>query len=403
MNLTSPITNKDVLARWRDDTPGCAHRVHLNNAGAGLMPSPVFEAVQRHLNNEFLYGGYEAAGAAAAEISSSYKAIAQLVGSSPSNIAIVDNATVATSLALSSFDFQTGDVIVTTRADYSSNQIMLLNLEKRKKTRILRAADLPEGGVDPESIRKLLRSHRCRLVLMTWIPTNSGLVQNAQAVGNVCLSEGVPFVLDACQAVGQLPIDVADLGCHFLAATGRKFLRGPRGIGFLYVSDSVLKQGGAPLFIDTHGSRWSDVDEFRLEEGAKRFENWEFPYALVLGLGAAARYALQVDVAVGGERASVLAAYAREKMAELEGTRILDRGSRLSAIVSVSFQGCDAGRLVRELREAKINTSLIQREHALIDMDQKKAKSALRVSPHYYNTFEEIDTLVQTLAGILTR
>lgn len=393
-------TQADVLARWREDTPGCDHRIHLNNAGAGLMPSPVFKVIQTHLQNELLYGGYEAADEANEDISLSYTAIAQLIGTKSSNIAIVENATVATSQVLSAFSFQNGDIIITTRMDYSSNQIMLLNLAKRIGVNIVRADDLPEGGVDPDSVRRLIRKGRCRLVLMTWVPTNSGLVQNAQHVGEACAAEGVPFVLDACQAVGQLPIDVSSLHCDFMAATSRKFLRGPRGIGFLYVSDSMLNQGLHPLFIDTRGSKWTKMDAFRLEKGARRFENWEFPYALVLGMGTAAQYALNVQVEIAGGRAASLANYARKRLNEMEGMRILDRGSKQCAIMAIAVEGHNARWLVKRLREQKINTSPILREHALIDMDEKKVKTALRISPHYYNTFEEIDILIEAIAEI---
>ncbi|GAA5521255.1 hercynylcysteine sulfoxide lyase [Fodinibius salicampi] len=287
MNKTK-LLGSSHLEKWRRDTPGCRYRTHFNNAGAALMPTPVIEAIHKHLDNEIRFGGYEAAEAAEKEISASYDAIAQLIGTVSANIAIVENATVAVSQALSAFNFQRGDNIITTNADYSSNQIMLLNLADRYGIEIVRAEDLPEGGVDPDSIHDLIQMQRPKLVLMSWIPTNSGLIQNAKVVGEICRKFEIPFLLDACQAVGQLPVDVMDLHCDFLAATGRKFLRGPRGVGFLYVSDRMLKQGYSPLFPDTRGAKWISANNFQVEGDAKRFENWEFPYALVLGLGAAA-------------------------------------------------------------------------------------------------------------------
>lgn len=401
--IAEPSIDPALVERWRADTPGCEHRIHLNNAGASLMPRPVLDAIHTHLENEATYGGYEAADAASDDIAAAYTAIAELIGADASNVAIVENATVAVSQALSAFDFQRGDTIITTNVDYSSYQIMLLSLAERRGVQVIRAEDLPEGGVDPDSIRALVQTHNPRLVLMAWVPTNSGLVQDAQAVGEVCAEAGVPFLLDACQAVGQLPVDVETLNCDFLAATARKFLRGPRGLGFLYVSDRLLEQGVHPLYLDTRGSKWTAPDRFRLEPDARRFENWEFPHALVLGLGAAAGYALEVGIETGEQRARALAAYARERLAQLDGVQVLDRGQRQCAIATASIGAVEADGLVETLREKDINTSAAMRHHAVIDMDAKGAETALRISPHYYNTTEEIDAAVDALQRVISR
>lgn len=390
------------IRKWRDDTPGCRHRNHLNNAGAALMPRPVLEAITAHLDREAAYGGYEAADAARDKISAAYEAVARLVGAGTSGIALVENATVAMAQSFSAFDFKRGDSVVTTNSDYSSYQIMLLSMAERLGIEIHRAADLPEGGVDPDSIRTLVEKYRPRLVLTAWVPTNSGLVQDVHAVGEVCSETGTPFLLDACQAVGQIPVDVSRLRCDFLAATARKFLRGPRGLGFLYVSERALEEGLRPLHLDTRGATWTDADRFQVESGARRFENWEFPYALVMGIGAAADYAIEVGVEKAGVRAAALAARARERLADLEGVQVLDTGRELCAIVTVGIESMDADRLVGLLREMKINTSAVSRDHAVIDMDAKQSESALRISPHYYNTADEVDDLVDAIEQALS-
>jgi selenocysteine lyase/cysteine desulfurase len=399
---TRPLTDPGDLARWRTETPGCATRVHLNNAGAGLMPQPVLDVITQHLQREAAIGGYEAAEEAGPRVRDTYAALARLIGAGARNIAVVENATAAFAQALQAFDFRPGDVIVTTLADYPSNQLMFLSLSRRLGVEVRRAADLPEGGVDPDAVRRMAADQRCKLVAVSWVPTNSGMVQAAADVGAVCAQLGVPYLVDACQSVGQIPVNVKTLQCDFLAATARKFLRGPRGVGFLYVSDRALERGLYPLLVDLHGADWTDPDAFRLAQDARRFENWEFPYALVLGLGEAARYALAVGTE-GYARAWRLAGILRERLATLPDVRVLDRGRERCAIVTLAMDGRNAADVKLALRARGINTSSAHRTGGVIDMDAKGATSVLRLSPHYYNTEDELETVVAALKEELHR
>jgi selenocysteine lyase/cysteine desulfurase len=389
------------LVRWRDETPGCEHRNHLNNAGAALMPEPVIRAIQDHIALESYIGGYEAADERAEQIDAAYEAIASLVKAGRQNIAITSSSTVAFIQAMSSIDFQPGDVILTSRCDYTSNQLHYLSLVRRQGVRVVRAEDLPEGGVDPDSVRALARAMRPRLVAISWVPANSGLVQDVAGVGEVCENLGLRYLVDACQAAGQLPIDVARLRCDYLSATARKFLRGPRGIGFLYVSDRALSRGDHPLYVDMRGARWTAPDELALVPDARRFEDWEFPYALVVGLGAAVQYANRIGIDRAGARAAALASDLRERLATLPQARILDRGRTQCAIVTADIAGHDTEYLVRELRRRHINVSASLGWYGLIDMAEKKASSAVRLSPHYYNTSGEVEAAVEALAEIV--
>jgi selenocysteine lyase/cysteine desulfurase len=402
MDRTLTASTPAELGRWRDDTPACARLIHLNNAGAALMPRPVQDAILDHLTLEQDLGGYEAADARQPAVQQSYAAMARLLGAQPRNVALVQNSTVAFAQAVSAFDFQPGDVLLTSRSDYASNQIMYLSLSRRRGVEIVRAPDTDQGGIDPEAVRKLIRRRRPALVALTWIPTNSGLVQPVEAVGRICREAGVPYLIDACQAVGQLPIDVRALECDYLSGTARKFLRGPRGLGFLYVADRVLEAGAHPLLVDMHGADWTDADAFELNPDARRFETWEFAFALVLGLGAAAEYALDAGVEATGRRARELADYARSSLSAVPGVRVLDRGPELCAIVTIAIAGQDTTQIKLALRSRGINTSSPHREDAVIDMDEKGTASALRISPHYYNTHEEIDTAVDALQEILS-
>ena len=392
-----------LVEQWREDTPGCANQIHLNNAGAGLMPRAVLDAMVAHLNREAKFGAYESADDAEGAVADAYANVAKLLGTQLRNIAVVENSTVAFFQALSAFDFKAGDVIVTTRNDYISNQLAYLSLARRHGVEVRRAADLASGGADPQSVRELLRDPRVRLLAVTWVPTNSGLMQPVETLGEIAEAAGVPYLVDGCQAVGQISVDVARLKCDFFSGTARKFLRGPRGIGFLYVSDRALRRGDFPLYIDMRGADWVSADGFAPAPDARRFENWEFAYSLVLGMGEAARYALGVGVERGGHRARDLAATLRRKLTELRGIRVLDRGSELAAIVTIEVAGWDATELSKLLRTRGINTSASLRAYAVIDMDEKRAASALRLSPHYYNTESEVERVVEELRTVTAK
>jgi selenocysteine lyase/cysteine desulfurase len=388
----------DLEAKWRDETPGVANRVHLNNAGAALMPRPVDQAMVEYLAIERDIGGYEAADQQADEISLTYDRLAELVGAKSENMAIVANATDGFVRSMSSFDFERGDTILTSRADYTSYQIHYLALSQRLGVRVLHAEDLPEGGIDAGSVRDVLAREKCRLVHVSWIPTHAGTIQDVAAVGDVCEEAGVPYIVDACQAVGQVPIDVKRLKCDYLSVTARKFLRGPRGIGFMFASERALSRGDHPLFVDMRGARWVSPDRYEVDPSAKRYEDWEFPYALVLGLRAAAEYALDAGLERCGERARSHAAYLRNRLSEIPGARVLDRGRNLSAIVTVELEGRDARTIVQHLRTLGINTAATLQWYGMLDLGPRGVESAVRLSPHYYNTREELDLALAALS-----
>ncbi len=389
------------IPHLRADTPGTAERIHLNNAGAALMPLPVVDAVRKYLDLESRIGGYEAYHARQQAIEGVYQSLANLLGARSRNIALTENATVSIAQALSCIPFRKGEVILTTRNDYASSQIQFLSLQKRFGVRIIRAPDRAAGGVDVAAMAELITKYRPKLVSVTHIPTNSGLIQDVHTIGAVCKSEQVLYLVDACQSIGQIPIDVHSLQCDFLAASARKFLRGPRGAGFLYISDRVLDSGYEPMFLDMRGADWVEEEAYRPVLDARRFENWEFSWALVLGMGEAADYAMNVGIEAIWSRTSALSATLREALQKMGRLRVLDRGAELSGIISVSVEGWDPANLVAAFRRQGINTSAQVRTSAVIDYDQKGVKASWRISPHYYNTEEELDRFIDALKTLI--
>jgi selenocysteine lyase/cysteine desulfurase len=385
------------IDRLRVDTPGCAERVHLNNAGASLMPAPVVSAVRNHFDLEARIGGYEAAAVAVPDINGAYESVASLLGTSESNVAFTEHATAAFVQALSSVPFQSGDVLLTTRNDYVSNQIQYLALAERFGIEVVRAPDAPEGGVDLQAMSELIHRRRPKLVSVTHVPTNSGLIQDVTSIGAMCRARDVLCLVDACQSLGQMPVHPETIGCDFLSATARKFLRGPRGAGLLWVSDRALERGLKPMFPDMRGADWVSGDLFQPAPDARRFETWEFFWGLVLGTGAAARYAMGLGLDHIQTRSLRLAQTLRTRIAEIDRVRVLDRGAELGAIVTVSVDGWIPSDLVLALRARGINTSSQTRLDAVLDYDAKGVDGALRISPHYFNTEQEIDAAVEAI------
>lgn len=380
--------------KLRAETPGCTNRVHFNNAGAGLMPEPVLRAMLEHLHLEAEIGGYEAAEEQEVAVADLYAATAALLHCRPENVAVAPSATDAYSRALSSIPFATGDVILTTRDDYASNQIAFMSLRKRFGVEVLQAPVLAEGGVDVDAMAALMRARRPRLVAATHIPTNSGLVQPVAEIGQYCRELELLYIVDACQSAGQYPLDVEEIGCDFLTATYRKFLRGPRGPGFLFVSDRVLETDCEPLFIDVRGARWVEPDSYSHAATAARFEGWESSYAALIGSAVATRYALSVGIDKIARRTPTLGKRLRQGLEQVEHVRVLDRGSEQCAIVTFTIDDSVGEDLKKQMDKRGINSSLGFREWALLDLTSKGVEWFLRLSPHYYNTEEEVEIVL---------
>lgn len=389
------------VAQLRRETPGCEGIIHLNNAGAALMPAAVIRTIREYLDYESEVGGYEAEEYRSADRAAAYEAVGTLIGAPPRNVAFTGSATASFVQALMSIRLAPGDTVLVTRHDYASHQISLIALQERLGIRVVRAPDQEAGGVDVAALAALIERHRPKLVCVSHVPTNSGLVQDAAAVGAVCRSHGVLYLVDGCQSVGQMPVDVAALQCDFLTATTRKFLRGPRGVGFLYVSDRVLAEGLAPPSLDMHGATWVAEDRIALRDDARRFEMFEFSWALLLGTGAAARYAMGLGLEPIRDRIRLLAGMLRQELARLPGARVLDRGPELAGIVTVGFDGRDPREVMLALRARGINTWAQGRGSALLDYEAKGVTGALRLSPHVFNTAEEIATAVGELKRVV--
>ena len=380
------------LDRVRADTPGVEHVAHFNNAGSALPPRQVVDAVVGHLRREAEIGGYEAAAEREDRWEHTYDALAHLLGAQRDEIAVVENATRAWDMAFYAFTFQPGDRILTGHAEYASNWIALRQVADRTGASIEVVPDDETGQIDVAELERLI-DERVKLVSLVHVPTQSGLVNPAAEVGRVTRAAGVPLLLDACQSAGPLPLDVDAIGGDILSGTGRKFLRGPRGTGFLYVRRELIERLDPP-FLDLHAADWQPDGGYRIRQDARRFENWETYYAGKVGLGVAVDYALEVGIEDAWERIQSLASRLRAELEEIPEVTLLDRGAVLGATVTFTVADVPASDVQRRLAADKVNVSLLEAASARLDFDERGLSAVVRSSVHYYNSDEEIDLLV---------
>ncbi|TYC63403.1 aminotransferase class V-fold PLP-dependent enzyme [Rhodobacterales bacterium] len=398
--MTVPSLSKQDVENLRQDTAGVEELIHFNNAGTGLALKPCLTAVKDHLDLEARLGGYEAANVAKSDLDAFYTALAALIGCRPHEIAYVENATRAWDMAFYGIDFREGDRIVTGRSEYVSNFVAFLQMKKRRGIEIDIVEDDQDGQIDLKALKATI-GPKTRLVALTHIPTFSGLINPAEEVGEIARAHKVLYLLDACQSAGQIPLNAREIGCHILSGTGRKYLRGPRGTGFLHVSDNVLDQIEPP-FTDLQSAVWVDETSYELVPGARRFETWERYVAGQIGLAVATNYAIGVGMEKIGERICTLAGELRTALSALPGVALHDKGARKGGIVTFTVEGEDPQQTKHRLEQAGMNVSVSSASSARIDLPLRGLDSVVRASVHAFNTEAEVERFVKTL-GTFTR
>jgi cysteine desulfurase / selenocysteine lyase len=386
------------LARLRADTPACRDVIHFNNAGAALMPDAVYNAQADHLALERRVGGYEAARLAAPQLAAFYTEFAALLNCDPTEIAYAENATRAWDMAFYALPLAPGDRILTHASEYVSNYLAFLHQAKRRGLHIDVVPSDATGQIDVAALDAMVTPAH-KLIAITHVPSQSGLVNPAAAVGQIARKHGLTYLLDACQSVGQVALDVQAIGCHILSGTGRKFLRGPRGTGFLYISNSIVDSLDPP-FIDLTAAHWSDDQTYTLAPGALRFENWESNVAGRIGLTAAVTYARGIGIDAIQNRTATLAQTLREALTLVPGVTVRDQGQQKCGIVTFTKDGIAPETIYTTLREAMINVSVTPLTYARLDLGPRGLTGVVRASVHYYNDEGEVDRFIGALGRI---
>ncbi len=386
------------IEKARRDTPGCEKVLHFNNAGAALMPTGVRDAVVNHIDLEMMMGGYEAANRVAEPLAQVYTSTAKLLGCAADEVAIVESATNAWVNAFYAIPFKRGDRILTARAEYGANYVAFMQIAKQRGVQIDVIPVDEYGQVSVEALRGMI-DERVKLIAITHIPTNGGLVNPAAAIGQVARESNILYLLDACQTIGQMPLNVQEVGCDMLSGTSRKFLRGPRGIGFLYVKRDLIPQL-EPVTLDHDAAEWVAPDRYEIRKDARRFEKWESSIANRLGFGAAVDYALEWGLDAIWARVQEIASTLRIRLAEFPSITLQDLGVEKCGIVTFTVEGLASADIKAQLAKRGINVTVSGRGSTLLDMDARGLKEVVRASVHYYNTEAEIERFCEALKAI---
>ena len=389
------------IAQVRKDTPGVQHVNHLNNAGSSLIPKVVHDVVSQYLDEELIAGGYETAAKYAKEHEDFYHSAAKLLNANPDEIAFTQSATDSWTKLFFTLPWKAGDVILTGMAEYASNYIAFLQVRRRYGVKVEVVPNDSSGQLSVVALKTMINP-KVKLIALTHIPTNGGLVNPAEAVGEVARNSGVLYLLDACQSLGQYPLDVEKLGAHMLSGTGRKYLRAPRGTGIMYVAREVYK-AHEPLLLDMFGAELVDKDRFEMRPDARRFEHFEINFAGKVGMKKAIDYAMDLGMEAIWERVQHLAAYLRTQAEKISGVTAHDLGEVKSGITSLKLPTDDVLGVMQRLRAQHINTSRIVPSGTWLDMEDRQLGEMLRASVHYYNTEEEIDAFCEALTKELSR
>ena len=388
------------IEKIRAETPGIDFSTHLLACGSSLMPQRVVDVILEHTQLEALMGGYEAEAKKIDDLNKIYDVVAEHIGANSNEIALMENSTVAWSHAFYALPLKSGSRILTSEAEYAANYVAFLQRAKRDNLTIDIIPSDQNGTLDTDALEAMV-DERVGLIAISWIPTNGGLVNPAENVGKVAKKYNIPYLLDACQAAGQMQIDVNKIQCDFLSATGRKFLRGPRGTGFLYINEKWLGTI-EPVMIDHFGAPWVKKNVYELREDARRFETWENSYALRAGLGEAIKYAEEIGIDLIHERVQLLAKFNRDLLSDIKNIQLRDIGSEQCGIISFSIdEKNDPKEIVDQMSEAGFAIGLVGPESTLIDSERRNLPTLLRMAPHYYNTEDEIEKAVKQVSLLL--
>ncbi|MBY6351342.1 aminotransferase class V-fold PLP-dependent enzyme [Rhodococcoides corynebacterioides] len=383
------------------ETPGAARGVFLDSAGSSLPPRVVTDTVVDHLRREAEIGGYAAAAERADDLLGVRASVGRLLGAPARTVALSDSATRAWCDFFYAVPLAPGDRILLSPVEYATGAVAALQRARATGATVEQMPADDTGAIDVAALERVL-DERVALVSLVHAPTNSGLINPVREVVDAAHAVGARVLLDACQSVGQVDLDVVDLGVDALSATGRKWLRGPRGTGMLYVAEHLLATL-EPRSLDLHSATWTGPTSYEIADDARRFETWEHDVAARLGLGAAVDHLLAlgpraVEAAVR-DRADRL----RGALRELPRVTVRDpdtRRDRLSGIVTFTVDGVDPSAVKTRLAEQGVTVTVSPRSSTLLDMTARGLDAVVRASPHCFLRTDQLDAAVSAVSAL---
>lgn len=389
----------EEISQFRLDTQGVQNKIHFNNAGTSLPPEIVVKTMIHYLEEESIRGGYETEAKYLEELENLYPLVAKFINADREEIALVENASMAWGIAFQGIHWEKGDEIIVSEMEYSTNVLGFLNAKKRFGIKIIKIDQDPEGDFPLQDLEKAI-GPKTKLIAMTHIGSGSGSVLPVNEIGEIAQKHHVLYLLDACQTLGQIPINVKEIGCDFLSVTGRKYMRAPRGTGFLYIRKGIQDYLNV-YFMDGHSVVGIEEDEYKPREDARKFELYEKNRAIQLGFGKALEYASRIGMDRIWERIQMLSTLFRLELSKLDKVEVQDSGGVKCGIVTFTVQGMDSQDIKTKLAENQINVSVGNTKSTLYYMNKKHLKNVVRASIHYYNTEEEIQTFCRVLESIM--
>jgi len=392
-----PLSEQEIQ-QFRAETKGTAERMHFNNAGSSLPPDVVLDTVINYLTEEASYGGYETEYKYNAELNNTYALIARLINADVNEIAVVENASTAWWLAFNGIDFKAGDEIITSEMEYVTNLISFTHTKKTYGVKIKVIPNDEHGNFSLSELEAAI-SPQTKLIAITHIASSTGGMMPVVKIGKIARKHGVLYLVDACQSAGQVPVDVREIDCDMLSVTGRKYLRAPRGTGFLYVRKTIQDKLKLQL-MDGFTTQWVTETDYKIRDDARRFELYEKNRALILGLGKAVEYALNIGVDRIWQRVQYLANILRNQLRSIEGISVHDFGDEQCGIVTFTVNEIDSAVIKAKLAEKQINVSVGLAKSTLFFMNKNHLSSVVRASVHYYNTEKEIIIMCDVLRSL---
>jgi selenocysteine lyase/cysteine desulfurase len=361
-------------------------QIFLNHASTGPLPQRAVDRIQEltalraqpwRYTTEMQFD----------ELANARVRCARLIGAEPREIALTVNTSYGLNLAARALPFERGDIVITSDREYPSNVYPWMELEAARGVKLER---IPCAGIlpDEDAILAALDRPRVRCVVLSWVSFATGYRIDLERVGRACRERGIWFVLDAIQGVSAAPLDVRSMPVDIVACGGQKWLLAPWGSGFVWLRPDLV-DSLRPVDVSWMATRCSDdftrlTDyDFTYRENARKFEVITLPYQDFAGLNEA----LDLFFEVGLETVY-------ERVERLTG-RIVDwsLGTTDVRLVTPPERERRAGIVAVAPRDAKAASDRLTRAGVVHSFRE----GAIRLSPHFYNTEEEIDAALALL------